>query len=72
MATNTTPSDGTAQTNGSFTRYDLLLLAMPVPLIAGWAGAHAADAPVVGGMGVGSILSAALLAYGLFVDTPTE
>jgi hypothetical protein len=53
-------------------RYDLLLAAMPVPLAAGVGYAAATGLPTAGGLGVGSLLSAILLAYGLFFDAPTR
>jgi hypothetical protein len=52
-------------------RYDLLLALLPLPLLFGLAGATVTAAPLSAGAGLGSIPSALLLAYGLFVDGPT-
>jgi hypothetical protein len=51
--------------------YDLFLLVLPMPLLLGFAAATATSIPLSAGAGLGSIPSAALLAYGLFVDGPT-
>lgn len=52
-------------------RYDVLLLLLPLPLLLGVVGAVLTSAPVAVGAGVGGLPSAALLAYGLFVEPPT-
>ena len=72
MATSTSPSDGIVRTTDDVrvSRYDLLLAAMPVPMLVGWLGAVVVGLPTVSGMGVGSVFSALLLAYGLFVAPP--
>jgi len=49
-------------------RYDWLLALLPLPLLLGVFGASFADVQVA--FGVGGLSSAALLAYGLFVDPP--
>jgi hypothetical protein len=52
-------------------RYDLFLALLPMPLLLGLAGATVTAAPLSAGAGVGSLPSAAMLAYGLFVDGPS-
>lgn len=51
-------------------RYDWLLALLPFPLLLGVFAASFADVQVAFGVGVGGLSSAALLAYGLFVDPP--
>lgn len=52
-------------------RYDLFLAFLPMPLLLGLAGATLTSVPVSTGAGLGSLPSAVLLAYGLFVDGPS-
>lgn len=54
-----------------FSRYDLLLALLPLPVLFGLAGATVTAAPLSTGAGLGSIPSVLLLAYGLFVDGPS-
>ena len=54
------------------TRYDLLLAALPVPLLTGLLVALSTDLPTAVGVATGSLGSAALLGYGLFVAAPTD
>ena len=71
MATQSPSSDATGQhADQSLTRYDLLLAAMPVPMAAGAAAAAASSLPSVSGLGVGALLSATLVVYGLFCEPP--
>lgn len=51
-------------------QYDVLLLLLPLPLVLGVVGAVLTSVPVAVGAGVGGLPSAALLAYGLFVEPP--
>ncbi|SFR62339.1 hypothetical protein SAMN04487947_2956 [Halogeometricum rufum] len=53
-------------------RYDWLLALLPLPSLLGVFAASFADVQVAFGVGVGvgGLSSAALLAYGLFVDPP--
>ncbi|WP_129112774.1 hypothetical protein [Halegenticoccus tardaugens] len=50
--------------------YDLLLAALPLPLVAGVAWSLLTSAPTALGVGLGSLPSAAVLCYGLFYDAP--
>jgi hypothetical protein len=52
-------------------RYDLFLALLPLPLLVGLGWGAATPAPLSAGAGLGSLPSAALLAYGLFVDGPS-
>ena len=54
-----------------FSRYDLLLALLPLPVLFGLVGATVTAAPLSAGAGLGSIPSVLLLAYGLFVDGPS-
>jgi hypothetical protein len=54
----------------SKSRYDWLLALLPLPLLLGVLAATFADVQVAFGVSVGGLSSAALLAYGLFVDPP--
>ena len=54
-----------------FSRYDLFLALLPLPVLFGLVGATVTAAPLSAGAGLGSIPSALLLAYGLFVDGPS-
>ncbi|SFG60073.1 hypothetical protein SAMN04488063_2544 [Halopelagius inordinatus] len=70
MSTRQTPTgDAIRPTFGTW--YDALLLLLPLPLLLGVVGAVLTSAPVAVGAGVGGLPSAALLAYGLFVEPPT-
>ena len=51
-------------------RYDFFLALLPVPLLVGLVGASMTAVPLSAGAGFGSIPSALLLAYGLFLDGP--
>ncbi|WP_152040797.1 hypothetical protein [Salinigranum salinum] len=52
-------------------RYDLFLALLPVPLLFGLVGGTLTSVPLSTGAGLGSLPSAVLLAYGLFVDGPS-
>ena len=54
------------------TRYDVLLLLLPLPLLSGVAGAYFLSVPMAFGAGVGGLPSALLLGYGLFVASPVS
>jgi hypothetical protein len=65
-------SDGPVQhADQSFSRYDLLLALMPLPIVAGVAATAVGQLPTVGGLGFGSLLSALVVGYGLFLDNPS-
>lgn len=51
--------------------YDLLLGAIPVPPLLGVLAGSAAGVPLPYGIGGGSLVAAALVAYALFVASPT-
>ena len=71
MATRNPSSDSTGQhADQSLTRYDLLLAAVPVPMAVGVAAAAASSLPSVSGLGAGPLLSATLVVYGLFCESP--
>ena len=53
------------------TRYDLLLVLLPLPLLLGVVGARLLSLPAAFGVGVGGLPSALLLGYALFVASPT-
>ncbi|MFB6161577.1 MAG: hypothetical protein ABEJ61_10455 [Haloferacaceae archaeon] len=65
------PESRIVPANG-YTRYDLLLAALPAPLLAGLVVAFATGTSTSAGVGIGSVGSAALLGYALFYDPPTE
>lgn len=51
--------------------YDLLLATIPLPMLAAAVTAAASPLRLVTAVGVGSVVSAALVAYALFVASPT-
>lgn len=51
-------------------KYDLLLAAVPALLFAGAAAAARLALPAPVGTGLGSLLAALLVGYGLFVEPP--
>ncbi|QZX98324.1 hypothetical protein [Halobaculum rubrum] len=51
-------------------KYDLLLAAVPTLLVAGAVGAARLALPASVGTGLGSLLAALLVGYGLFVEPP--
>lgn len=53
-------------------RYDLLLIILPVPLIIGFLSSIMTPVPVSVGISVGGVPSAILLGYGLFIDDPSS
>jgi hypothetical protein len=70
MSTRTTHGSRNVE-DERFSRYDLFLALLPLPLLLGLAGATVTPAPLSTGAGLGSLPSAVLLAYGLFVDGPS-
>ena len=56
---------------GTESRYDILLAVLPLPLILGLFIASAAQITLAIGAALGGVLSAVVLAYGLFIDSPT-
>ena len=69
MSVSKTP---TGQTVGPTpeSRYDWLLMLLPVPMLLGAAVAAAVGVRLAFGVSVGGLPSAAMLAYALFVDPP--
>lgn len=55
-----------------FSRYDLLLVCLPLPLVLGFEWATMTAAPMSAGVGLGSVPTLVLLAYSLFVGGPTD
>jgi len=53
------------------TSYDLLLLALPVPLVLGAVSSALLGVSTAVGVGIGGLPSVLLLAYGLFAVPPT-
>lgn len=53
------------------TRFDLFLLALPIPLLLGFGAASLTTMPSHLGVVLGGVPSAALLCYGLFIGGPT-
>jgi hypothetical protein len=72
MATSNHSSDSTGEyANQSLSRYDLLLAAVPVPLVTGVAAAGTLGTlPVTNGLGAGAFVSMLIVLYGLFFATP--
>jgi|APHM01.1.fsa_nt_gi hypothetical protein len=72
MATNNHSSDATGEyANQSLSRYDLLLAAVPVPLVTGAVtAATLGTPPVTNGLGVGAFVSTLIVLYGLFFAPP--
>ena len=68
MRTRTRVSDGAISDDS---RYDYILAALPLPLFAGVTAGHLTGQPLPLTVGGGGLLSAAVLAYGLFVAGPT-
>ena len=54
------------------TKYDLLLAAVPVLLLAGTLGGKLLSLPTPAGAGLGSLAAAVLVGYGLFVASPVD
>lgn len=69
MSTRETPT-GEAFVPRFGSHYDVFLLLLPLPLMLGVVGAVLTSVPTAVGAGVGGLPSAALLAYGLFVEPP--
>jgi hypothetical protein len=69
MSVRTTRSDGTALPTTS--RYDLLLVLLPIPVLLGGSIALMTDVPDPLGLGVGSLPSVALLIYAITAAAPT-
>ncbi|WP_435062270.1 hypothetical protein [Halobaculum sp. EA56] len=53
-------------------KYDLLLAAVPVLLLAGTVGGTTLPLPTTVGTGLGSVVAAILVGYGLFVASPVD
>lgn len=73
MATSDTPralSDDHGTRTG-WSKYDLIMGLLPLPIVAGVVGAAMLSLPSAVGLGVGAPASMAILGYALFVATPT-
>lgn len=69
MSVQTDPlSDSIDALNG--TRYDWLLVAIPLPLLIGWAVGALLPVATPVGLGLGAVPAALLVCYALFVDAP--
>lgn len=69
MSVQTDPlSDSIGVLTGS--RYDWLLVAIPIPLVLGWAVSATLPVASAVGLGFGAIPAMLLVCYGLFVDAP--
>ena len=53
------------------TRYDVLLAAIPVALLAGWVAGHVASVPEWMALGAGAVVAVSALVDGLFLNPPT-
>ncbi|WP_251329275.1 hypothetical protein [Haloplanus pelagicus] len=71
MSVRTTPSDSTAVTTAP-TRYDLLLVLLPLPLLLGAFASVLTSVPLELGVGAGSLLSAMVFGYAITVAAPTR
>lgn len=70
MSTKQKHPAGSVDGSLEFSRYDLLLLAIPVPLVSGLLAGVVSSGPVVEELGAGALLATMLITYGLFVDAP--
>ncbi len=72
MATSNHSSDSAREyANQSLSRYDLLLAAVPVPLVTGVAAAGTLGTlPVANGLGAGALVSMLIVLYGMFFAAP--
>ena len=52
------------------TRYDALLAAIPIALLAGWIAGHVASVPGWVALGVGAVVAVAALVDGLLLNPP--
>ena len=72
MSVRTNPHGGSIESETTLSTYDLLLALLPLPLAFGVLGATFTSLPLAFGAGLGGLPSALLLAYGLFVASPTR
>lgn len=75
MKVRETPSDDLVQPTArsgftSWSKYDLVLIAVPVLLLTGTAGGYSLSLPTPTAAGMGAALAALLLAYVLFISPP--
>lgn len=66
-----TPDDRRRIGWSAFTRYDLLLAAIPVVLLAAWAIGQIVTVPAWIALGVGALVVVPALVDGLFVNPPS-
>jgi hypothetical protein len=71
MSVRPTPSDSTAVTTTP-TRYDLLLVLLPLPLLLGAALSVLTSVPLEPAVGVGSLPSALVFGYAITAAAPTR
>lgn len=64
-------SDSVASSDG-VSRYDALLMAIPLPIVAGGVHGLRSSGPAIPSVGVGAVVSAVLVWYALFVDAPVR
>ena len=72
MSVRTNPHGGSIDSKSTLSNYDLLLALLPLPLACGVLGAKLTALPLAFGAGLGGLPSALLLAYSLFVASPTR
>lgn len=70
MSVETDPSSHNAVSSAGYSRHDLLLAALPVPLLVGATLGATGAISLTLGLWVGSLLSLALLVYAVFLDPP--
>lgn len=69
MSTKQLPS-GNVGIGANLSRYDLLLLSLPLPLLVGLAVGSVLPGPFVEELAGGALVAAVLMGYALFVDAP--
>lgn len=70
MSTEQKHPAGSVDGSLELSRYDLLLLAIPIPLLGGLLAGMVSPGSMVEELGAGALLAVLLIAYGLFVDAP--
>jgi len=70
MSTEQRLPSGNAVRPGGLTRYDLLLLTLPLPLLAGLVVGQLLPGSFVEELATGALVAALLMGYAVFVDSP--